>query len=529
MSDQQADNAAPQDRKLACREARLARRVAQRKEAIQHVETQFLPASLEILETPPSPIGRSVLWLILSAAAAALLWACLAQVDIVAVSEGRIIPRGRLQTVEASEAGMVRALHVEEGQRVRAGELLIELDPTYADADAVAAQSEYAAALLARARADALIAYAGGAETPFVAPESADPAAAAAEAAAVLARITALRERLGGLDARIQGASAARAAAEETRLAIDETLPLAEEQLRARQNLMAQGFAPRMIVLREEERVISMRREAAARAAESRQASAEIAMLRRERAQALEDFRAQAAAEKAEAEAIVATRAEFVRKADQRAALQSLRSPVDGVVNEIAVTTIGDVVEAGAALVTIVPSGAGRNEEELIVEALVLNRDVGFVREGNAATIKLEAYPFTRHGYLEGIVEHVSSDAVTDEARGLVFPARVRISSSHLRDVINPRLLAREENAIVSSRGESAMQSVRDRNTQAQRVRYGDARGGNASNDVRAAHERSGLSPGMAAQVEIITGRRSVISYLLSPIARATDEAGRER
>jgi hemolysin D len=109
---------------------------------------------------------------------------------------------------------------------------------------------------------------------------------------------------------------------------------------------------------------------------------------------------------------------------------------------------------------------------------MVLNRDVGFVRPGQRVTIKLEAYPFTRHGALEGMVEHVSPDAISDEQRGLVFPARIIITRSNLREV---------------------------------------------------AEGRAAIGPGMAAQVEVITGRRSVMAYLLSPIARATSEAGRER
>jgi hypothetical protein len=138
-------------------------------------------------------------------------------------------------------------------------------------------------------------------------------------------------------------------------------------------------------------------------------------------------------------------------------------------VNEVPVSTLGDVVEAGAPLVTIVPAG-----EELIVEALVLNKDVAQIAPGLHAAIKLEAYPFTRRGFLECVEESVSPDAVADERRGLVFPAGVRVTKAALRDV-----------------------------------------------GLRA------LSPGMTAQVEIRTGTRSVLSYLLSPIAKATSEAGR--
>lgn len=448
----------------------------------QLVETDFLPAALEVLETPPSPIGRTILWIILLSALAALAWACLAQVDMVAVAEGRVIPRARLQSVEAAEAGVVRAIHVREGQRVSAGEPLIAFDPTFADADRESAGVEFATALLARARAAVLLAHVAGETQTFDAPEDADPAAVEAEIVAVQARIGVLRERLSGVDNRIAGAQAALEAARADRMSIEETLPLVEEQLAARRTLEERGFAARALVAQWEERAVTQRRALEARRADERRAQAEIAMLRRERAQFVEDFRAQAAAERAEAEAIVATRAQSVRRAILREGFQVLAAPVDGIVNEIAVTTIGEVVEPGAPLVTIVPAG-----EELIVEALVLNRDVGFVREGREVVVKLEAFPFTRHGYLEGVVEHVSADAIADERRGLVFPARVRITASRLREV-------------ASAHSADATQVAID-----------------------------AMTPGMSAQVEVITGRRRVIAYLLSPIARATGEAGRER
>ncbi len=126
---------------------------------------------------------------------------------------------------------------------------------------------------------------------------------------------------------------------------------------------------------------------------------------------------------------------------------------------------------ARARVATVVPAGTG-----LVVEALLLNRDSGAVRPGMDAVVKVEAFPFTRHGVLRGTVEHVGADAVADEARGLVYPARVALAGTALT-------------------------------------------GG----------AEAALVPGMAVTAEVVTGRRTVADYLLSPIARATQEAGRER
>jgi hemolysin D len=477
--------------------------------AKRRVDADFLPAALEVLEKPPSPIGRMLIWLIMAAATAAVVWAAIAQIDIVAVAEGRIHPRARLQSIEAPEAGVIRDILVREGQRVDQGEPLLAFDPTYADADGASARIEYATANLARARAEALLRHAEGLEAAFTPPEGVDPASAAAEADAVRARIAALDAERAGIDQKIAGARASQLATESEKQKLLEMLPLDEEAYGIMQRLGKEGLTPRPQMIEMEKRLVQLRRDIEVRTAEIEETQAEVASLRRDRARLLEEFRGRAAAEKAEAEAIVATRAEGVRKATAREGYQTLNAPVAGTINEITVTTVGEVAEAGAPLITLVPEG-----EELIVEALALNRDAGFVRSGQTAIVKVEAYPFTRHGYVEGVVEHISPDAIADEARGLVFPVRVKLVKGKLREA-GPACV-----------GEFLGQ-VRDQGVSSPEV----------SADVDKAKPLPGrpgvvapcLSPGMSTQVEIITGRRTVLDYLLSPIARAASEAGRER
>ncbi|WP_312407077.1 HlyD family type I secretion periplasmic adaptor subunit, partial [Brevundimonas sp.] len=391
-------------------------------------EKEFLPAALEISETPPSPIGRAILWTIIAAALIALAWSIFSFVDVVAVGEGRLVPTGRLRSVEAAEAGVIRAIDVREGQHVTAGQPLIELDPTLADADVDTARAELASARLTRARADAILGYLATGRIQFVAPEGAEPAAVAAERQVVDARIREHQANLAALTARRSGAVSAAMTSDENIARYEEVQPIARQQLTARQDLERRGYGARLRVLEQEERYISVSRELAAERHRAAEARSQVSMIDRERAQALEQFRGQAAQEKAEAEAVVATRTESLTKADQRQSLQRLKAPVSGTINEVSVTTLGEVAEAGQALVTLVPDG-----EDLIVEALILNRDVGFVRPGMRTIVKLEAYPFTRHGSLTGVVEHVSPDATVDETRGLVFPARIRLVASRLR------------------------------------------------------------------------------------------------
>lgn len=438
----------------------------------KRIEREFLPAALEIMDTPPRPLGRIVLWMIIAFTLGALAWSVIGKVDVVAVSEGRLIPRGRLQSVEPLEAGVVRALLVREGERVSEGQALIELDRTFTDADADAARSELASARLQKARAEALLAWADGRleeDDPF---SDLAPGVALAEARLVRARIAEHQARLQALAEREAGARASREQARARLGQINATLPIVRERLSAYSDLASEGYVPRLQVGELAERVSALHHQARAEGEAIAQAEAEIAMIAREAETARETFIAQAAAELSEAETVIATRTEILEKAEARAALQTLASPVAGIVNEIAVTTIGEVAQPGEPLVTLVPEDA-----ELIVEAFILNRDAGFVHVGQDVRIKLEAYPFMRFGHLDGRVEHISADAMVDQHRGLVYPARIAI----------------------------------------------------VNNAVRIEGEPARLQPGMAATVEVKTGRRRIITYLTSPIARAVSEAARER
>lgn len=438
-----------------------------RAKRVSVVETQFLPAALEVEETPPSPVGRAILWLILGATGCVLAWAYVSEVETVAVAEGRLVPTGRLRSAEVAEMGVVRTIHVREGQHVTVGQSLISLDPTIAEADAETARTELSTAALTRARARALLAYSSGGGNTFDAPDHADPLAVEAERQLFRARVREYQARRGGLQERRSAAHATVRLTDANIAKLEATIPLAAQQLLAYETLAAKGYSSRLRMIQEQERAISLQQELQAERARRDEALAQVAALDRELAQAAEAFRGQAAQEQSEAEAIVSTRSDALRKADQREALQTLTAPVSGIVQEVSVTTLGEVAEPGQTLVTIVPDG-----ERLVVEALILNKDVGALRSGEPVTVKLEAYPFTRFGTLRGVLDYVSPDAVVDERRGLVFPARVRLVDD----------------------------------------------GGSMR-----------LSPGMSAVAEIVTGRRRVIDFLWSPIAKITSEAGRER
>jgi hemolysin D len=435
-------------------------------------DAAFLPAALEIVETPVSPTARATAWVLLGGLALVILWLCLGRLDIVASAPGRLIPASGVKLVQPATAGIVHAIHVEDGQRVRAGQTLIELDPTISSADTEEARKGLETAQLAAARDKAVLGALDGHGFAFTAPPG--TAADIAETSRSLARskLAEIEASSAQHAADRQAAVAARAEAQSQLAKLDQTIPLVDQEVDAYEKLLAKGFAPRLKVIEIRRERLGIVRDKATAVETTRKADAQIA----ESGSALAMDRAQARAELlddlARNEAEARARGQELIKSRQRSGMHSLVAPVDGVVTQLAVHTVGGVVEATKPVMVVVPLG-----ERLVVEAKLRNRDAGFVRVGQPAAVKFDAFPFTRYGTIPGTIREISSDAVADPKLGLVYVARIA--------------LARET---IDRDGEAVA-----------------------------------LTPGMSATVDIRTGRRSIASYLLGPVARRASEAGHER
>jgi hemolysin D len=442
------------------------------KTARVHEETEFLPAALEVLETPPNPLGRAVLWSLLAFVAIAILWASFGHIDIVASAQGKVIPRGRVKILQATDIGIVRAIHVTDGQQVRAGQPLVVLDPTLTAADAAQANESRFVASIDRARAAALVDASAGGSGKFIPPSDVPAAIVETQRNLVAARISEHRTAIASLqeDRAQRRAELAMVTAEVSKL--EEQLPLVEEQLAGLEKLDKEGLVPRMRVSEVKERAVGMRQDLLIRREELGKSRAALAGVESQIARLKSEFRATALDALTEAEANYRLRSEEVKKADDRASLTVLTSPIDGTVAQLSVHTLGAVVRPADPLLVIVPKG-----EELIVEAMVLNKDIGFVREGQEAEVKLEAFPFTRYGVIKGTIERISTDSVENKDLGLVFPCLVKLHATH----------------------------------------------------ITAGMKKVALAPGFAATAEIKTGDRRIIEFLFSPLSRRLQEAGRER
>lgn len=436
-------------------------------------ELAFLPAHLELTDTPVSPSIRWTMRLIIALFCVALLWSIFGKLDIVAVAPGKTVAGSRTKTLQPAETAVVRRILVQDGQTVKQGQLLIELDATAAGADYAKAGDALLAARLSERRLSALANALTSGQTPRFGESAELPAnrvqAEQQLAASQFATYQAQRENL-------RAAIAQRGAELQTvQTMIDplaESARIAASRARDYAGLLEGKYVGRHdYLLREQER-IAAERDLAAQRSRLHETRAALHAAQEELRVLESDMQRQTLDQLRQAREQIGQFAPEVAKTGQRDKLMQLRAPVNGTVQQLAVHTVGGVVTPAQPLLAIVPSN-----EALEVEATVLNKDIGFVRPGQRATVKVESFPYTRYGYLEGEVMSVSHDAAQDEKLGLVFPARVRLRRDRLNiDGVNVA-----------------------------------------------------LTPGMSLSVEIKTGKRRVIDYLLSPLRTHVQEAGRER
>lgn len=429
---------------------------------------EFLPAVLEIQQAPPSPIGRAILWTIMAAFTSAVLWATLGWIDIVATAQGKIIPSGYSKVIQPYETGVITAIHVQDGQIVKRGEVLIELDPTQNRADQNRALNEYRAAKVDAARLRALIA---GAST-FDEPADADPQYLLLQRQMLRDQLAEYHARTGTARHLIDQRKAALDQTKENIRRLEATVPMEAERAAAFKKLMEHDAATKLDFLQAEQQRIDKAQELAGQRKKLHQDQSALSEAETNYRALVAEFQQTKQAELSALETKAASLTQDVTKAGQKADLQRLTTPIDGVVQQVAVHTVGGVVTPAQELLIVVPQ-----DHPVEVTAQVENKDVGFVRDGQVVEIKVETFPFTLYGTIPGKVLSVSDDAAPLEKVGLVYPTRVSM----------------------------------DRST------------------IHVEGKRVHLSPGMAVTVEIKTGQRRVIEYLLSPLLKSVKESMRER
>ncbi|MCC7183409.1 MAG: HlyD family type I secretion periplasmic adaptor subunit [Rhodocyclaceae bacterium] len=436
-------------------------------------EAEFLPAALALRETPVSPVPRFAMWLMVAFAVIALLWAIFGHVDVVATAHGKVVPSDRTKVIQPFETATVKAIRVRDGQAVEAGEVLIELDATTTTADTTRIANELTVARLQAARAKALLAaIATGRAAILTDLRGIDQARLAQEQRVLDGQYGEYQAKLARVDAEIVKREAELRSTREIVRKLEQTVPIARQRALDFKSLAEKNFISKHGYLEKEQARIEQEADLATQQSRIKEVTAALEEGHSQRATLTAETRRMALDSLSEAEQKATAYGQELAKAQSRGRLMTLTAPVDGTVQQLAIHTIGGVVTEAQPLMVIVP-----RDNPIEVEAYIENKDIGFVNPEQAATVKIETFPFTKYGTIDAKVTHVSSDALNDEKRGLIFAARVSLAQTTIQ----------VENKAVR------------------------------------------LSPGMAVTVEIKTAKRRVIEYFLSPLLQYRDESLRER
>lgn len=457
----------------------------------------FLPAALEILETPASPVGRAIGGLIILFFVIAIAWATFGRVDIIAAAPGKIVPTGRTKTIQPLEPGIVAAIHVQDGDKVTAGQLLVELDRTVALAEQKHVASDLMASALDVARLTALR---DGFESGAIPRDiAAPPGASAAEVAQAKSSMRSQAgEQLAKLASIVRQIEQKKAEADSVTATIaklDASMPLLEQTASIRKKAMEIQFGNQIAYLDAQTRLVDQQNERLVQLRKLVEITAARQALEEQIEQTKSGYEHQVLNDLSDAEKKVAELKQDFIKAEQKTEERTLRSPIDGTVQQLAIHTVGGVVTPAQQLMAIVPA-----ESHLEVEAMISNRDIGFVSVGQQADVKIDTFNFTRYGLLQGKVVSVSQDAIVRDKPPGQNQADKKFSGA-LSDTSEPD-------------GQELLYSTRVSLDRTQ---------------MQIEDKMVNLAPGMATTVEIKTGTRRIIEYLMSPLLRYKQESLRER
>ena len=432
--------------------------------------------ALDFIERmPPSRAPRIVLWAVCGLFAFMLVWSLVAQLDIVAVAEGRLVPATYSKIVQPSESGVVREILVKDGDAVTAGQVLVRLDPTIAGADSRSLAGEIAMRRLTLRRIDAELA-----GRPIDVKPGDDTALFLQVQAQGSARRQAYLDSLAQENAQRDRISAELRAANEALAKLAATAPLVQQQAEAYEKLVKEGFFSPLAVQDKRREAINLQQDLKSQQATVAGLTAQLAAQDKRIANRTSQYRSQLQNERVESQAQLARLEQEATKQGYREAMLELKAPQAGIVKDLATTTVGAVVAPGTVLLTVVPK-----DEPLMAEVRIRHDDIGFVEAGQRVKLKLAAYPFQKYGMLEGTVRTIAPDvsnATTQDPKSpgpsdLGFKAVVALDTQQLQ-----------------SRGQPFA-----------------------------------LNPGMQVVAEIRQGERTVMEYLLSPVQRLAQESGRER
>ena len=394
-----------------------------------------------------------------------LVWSIFAQVDEVTRGLGKVIPSSKVQVVQAASPSTIDEILVRPGQMVEQGQLLVRLDDPQSASQLGQLQAE----------TERLEARAARLEGEGTGNQSGcgEGTACEEESRLAVARRATARSRENALAAAVEQRRRDLQEGQATTAALQNSLSLAQDEVNMLRPLAEKGIVPKTDLLSAQRELVDISGRLSAARQGTARAQAAIAEAQAQLREAQNEFRQQALSERSEVATRIAVNQQTLKGASATAERSEVRAPVKGLVNDVQVTTVGGFVAAGEKIMQIVPSG-----DKLLIEARIDPKDIAFIKEGDPANVKVTAYDFAIYGGIKGHVRNISADSIFDEVeRQAYYNVTIETDRAYLEK----------------------------------------------------AGQRLPIMPGMICDVEIITGRKSVLTYLLKPVLRALDQALTER
>ncbi len=433
-------------------------------------DTDFMAELEAATHMRPAAPAMLMLFAIMGFIVFLLIWAGVAQIEELTRGEGQVVPSRDVQIVQSLEGGILGELPVKEGQLVKKGEVVLRISDVQFSSEERGTEAKFSGLIARKARLEA---EASG--KAFVVPpeiEQKNPQVAANELALYNSRQQELKNSYGILEDRISKASAGLSEVKAQIGRLSESKRHLQQELDLTREMVKKRAVPKLEEMRLEREVGDIGGQMNAESQRQRGLEAELQAAKKEKENQADKFRSQALGELNGVETEISALQESLKTIGDRVYRAELRSPVDGIVNSIAVKTIGGVLQPGMKLMEIVPV-----DDELKIIALVPPDEIAFLRPGQAVKVKITAYDPQKYGALNGTLTRIGANSVTDKDGKIAFEVEVSTDKNHLGTVEMPLP----------------------------------------------------ITPGMVAHIEVVTGKRAVLDYLLKPVLRARDRAFTER
>ncbi|MDO4177808.1 MAG: HlyD family type I secretion periplasmic adaptor subunit [Phascolarctobacterium sp.] len=387
-------------------------------------EQEFLPPALEILEKPPSPMGRVLVWTIIGIFFVSLVWACIGEIDEVVVARGKIIPKGYTKTLQAEDKGIVRNILVKNGDRVTEGQILMELDRTMSESDLNAVKKNIAYYEL---NIDRITSELEGKPLVIPADKNYDEKDRIQQMSLYNSQMTEKNAKMDYFESQVRqkqdAVTIASAALEKNR----QLLTIATDRAESSEKLYKENAVGRFQMLEYRAARIELEQNVSMGQAQLSAAQSDVLSAEGAKAQFLAEWNKNLQQEMLGYYKELTMLKEQERKAELKNTLIEIKAPVAGTVHQMDIHTVGAVVREAQGLLSIVPEGT-----QMEVEAWMENKDVGFVYEGQKVEVKVDAFNFQKFGVLQGEVHSISADAIEDQRGEQRYRVMVQLDAQNL-------------------------------------------------------------------------------------------------